>query len=455
MDLVYPFLTNQSKLNLNQINITKNNANINPFLKDSFLEYKKFFINTNTEIYVKDIDKNIVKNRLLEFYQELIDDKADESYNFIKSLDFVNKAYEMTVKGHEMFKFFVYYDDLDYISKILHLFDIFTNFIFNVPEKKKLVQDRILKSYGIMSNENIDKYTFNIYIYPNNIPRKLADKIYSCDHLKTYKTTNTAFTTSGVTGFDMVLTKKEELSKLLLHELIHLFKLDGTFKKITNILNNTREQMPFQDECGEMECIAESLSNIFNCMNVTLIVSKANNLNEQQELNLLNMLIHIEKEYSIFIVSKILKYFNIDPMTLFDYNNKKIELVSPINLYYIFRSVIFFDFDLFFQENNINMINKNILEINDNIYKQLKKYIYNNIKPYKNKLLKIYNSFEIQSNLSTSYIILDIDFDKVKLNNIIIRNEKNINQNGGYKNIYYQKYIKYKLKYINLSSNYF
>ncbi|ARF08419.1 hypothetical protein Catovirus_1_469 [Catovirus CTV1] len=431
MEHITEFITEKSKENIKQLQYNKPSNKLNEFVKNCYIEYSKVFNHTKTELEIKKIDEKYVRKSLEEFYKDLIDNNANQNYDFFKESN-NDEVYEISVKGNEKFKFFAYTKDLPFIKKTLHLFNVFSEFIETVPEKKILVSKRIFQNH------------FNIYLFPNNIERKLVGPKYSPEHLDIYKKTNTAFTTSGVTGSNMIITKREEFTKLLLHELIHLYKLDGTFIENTNVLDDVREKMPFYDDCGEMECVAELLSNIFNCMNLCVIMSNKYKLNNIEQYDLLNSLLNIEKINSMFVVAKILKYFNVNPNELFDYKRPKVELVSPINLYYVLRSVLFFYFDDFIAQNNINLINKNILEINDNIYRHLEKYIKNINDSDYIKVLKQYAK-ESFGNLNVSYIALDIDLNNIEFDKYI--------QKGGSKKDYLDKYIKYKSKYLALKKS--
>ena len=473
---VNKYLTNNSKKNSLELDDLIIDDILNDYLIGAFQIYKKIFNQTKTKIHLqKNIMNTQYKKILLDFYNGLIDN-IDSDYDFYNDLTKVEYVFEIYIDGLEMFKFYVFDNDIDYVSKILHLFNVFTNYIFSEPSKKENLLKRLIRSSNPtkINSDNIDRYLFNIYIFPNNIKRKLAGQSYIPKHLNIYKKTNTAFTTSGVTSVDMILTKKEELSKLLLHELIHLYKLDGNHHYETSFLEQIKQKMPFSDNNSERESVAELMSNIYNCMNLCLIISKDHNLNEDQENNLLNILINMEKEYSVAVVSKILKYFNVQPNELFDYNKNKVELVSPINLYYIFRSVLYFRLNDFLQSKNL--VKKNILEINENIYSDLEQYAFESKKSiFMEKLYYYYKKSDLKSNPSVSYITLDIDFDKVRFDiefksydnqNIFLdKFLKDVQQLNYYNkkndeyiiiggNInYYYKYLKYKIKYLRLFNN--
>ncbi len=418
MNYINHYITDNSKKILKFLNLKNDRIHTNKLLITSFQYYKKYFLKTKTNIHVT-IVKNDIKDKMINFYHNFIDENVSNN-NFINDVNSLKNVYEGYIEDNEIFKFYLYHNDINYITKIVHLFNIFTSCAFGNQEKRLQFFNSFLKYTNIITNNKLNYKSFPVYIYPNNIKRNLISSSFKKQHLNMYKMENTAFTTSGVTstGSYVYFTKKQELSKLQLHELIHLYKLDGSYMKSNDYLDNIRSNMPFQDNNEEIESTAEFLSNIYNCMNLCLVISKEHNLNEQEEIDLLEQLIHIEKEYSFYAVAKILKYFNVKPNDLFNYQNNKIELVSPINLYYIIRSIIYYYYDDLFINDNFNL-KYQVLEFNVNIFKELQKHISNiDNSSYFDKINYYYYSDVISSDNSISYICLDINFDNINFENI-------------------------------------
>lgn len=333
---------------------------------------------------------NIMKDKLIEYYKLLVDENIDHKYDYMKELNKIKHIIKCTIYGLDNFVFYFYISDrkLD-ISFIMRIFYTFHNHIIFI--KPTVIRNRLINNEKMI-----------IHIFPNDIRRELISQSYDVNHIIKYKQTNKAFTTSGMTSINaMLITKKEELVKLFLHELIHLYKLDGNQESETRILENIKQKMPFQDHNSERECVAEALSNIYNCMFITI---QLNMHIIHDESKMLNRLLCIEREYSIYLVAKILRYFNVKPHELFDYGQTKKELNSPINLYCVFRSIILCNMNLIMS----NRTNKCILDIDKQIYVEL---INTDISYFMNKLNAYYNNIDFDD-LSVSYTCLDLNIQK-------------------------------------------
>lgn len=373
----------------------------------------------NNYIYKLTDDINNIKEVLDSYYMNLIDNKYDETYDFKKELCKVKKIYRFSIKNMEFFDIYILYDNLDYCLNIIKIIDVFSRHVLD-GDKEKI---RIVKS------RMGDRKKFPIFIFPNDIKRNLADKTFSNDHLDFYKKTNQAFTTSGMTGNFMVITKKEELIKLLLHELIHFYKLDGTINKTKSMLDKWRNCMPFNDNNGEEECIAELLSNIYNSMFVSIITSRD-----------LGDIIYAEQKYSHYVIAKILLYFNLKPKDIFNATKKKVNLVSPINLYHIFKSIIFDNLNILLECNT----SMNIFNISKQVYKLINKKMPQIAGRFIDDIDKQYDYIQkhnAMDSTNVSYIKHDINLEET-----LIRNK--IQKGGSGHEIYYDKYLKYKKKYL-------
>lgn len=383
-------------------------------------DLKRIYMDSEN-IYVYKLIENIedIKEILDSYYINLIDDRYDKTFNFKKELNKVNNIYRFSIKNIEFFDIYILYDDLNYCFNIIKIIDVFSRHILNGDKEKiKIVKSRL----G-------DRKKFPIFIFPNNIKRNLAGKFFSENHLDFYKKTNQAFTTSGMTGDYMVITKKEELIKLLLHELIHFYKLDGTIDKHGSSLGKWRNNMPFNDYNGEEECIAELLSNIYNSMFVSIIT-----------LRDLKDLIYDEQQYSHYVIAKILLYFRLKPKNIFESTKKKVDLVSPINLYHIFKSIVFDNIYILLECNT----KTNIFNISKYVYKYIHKKMPYLMQKFINDIDGQYNYVQKNYaviNTNVSYIKHDIDLERISIKN-------KIQKGGSYSEVYRDKYLKYKKKYI-------
>jgi hypothetical protein len=420
----------------NQFNLYDELLNISDKYNFDYLEkYFKIYSdvfnktnNNNIEIIKIDNKQDIknIKNTLLNYYKRIIDDNINEKYDFYQELEKVDKYYECKIMedGYN-YTLYILDNNKEYCEKLCFIFCVFINYI------------KLNKTYFDNFNKKIFRYmnnqTFPIYLFPNNLERKVNDVKYNCDN---YKITNGAFTTSGVTvyGIHSINTKREELAKLLIHEMSHLYHIEGSYNH-ENTLDDIKKNMPFQDDNTDSECLAELLAVIFNCMNNSLFLEKE----YQKSFELFKKMLIIELNYSCYICNKILKYFNINNKELFNYKKEKISIISPINLYYFLKTIIFINFNFLIN----NTLKDNMLIFNKKIFKKISQII----KMSQNTFINILNKYnsDLKENKHMSYICLDLDLKKIEL--------KKDNQKGGYFNSkinskYYKKYIKYKNKYL-------
>ena len=381
--------------------------------------YKKIFTETKTNIIIKSriLNLDILKN----FYHEFV---TNENTIYIDNINKINleNTYNVVIENNNYFEFYLFNSDINYFSKLLHVINVFTIFVTQHV------------------NFKIDK-PVKIYIYINEEKRQLISSRHIDENYEYYLQNNTAFTTSGATnGLNntqsfVYATKEEEIIKLLFHELAHLFKLDKN--NFTNIMSDVVNKMPFKKIGYENEVVAELLSNIYNIINICIYVSIDNKLSERQEIRLLNCLLNFEKEYSIYVTAKILKYFNVPINELFDAKHK-INIEAGINFYYVIKSIMYENLNLF-----QNYFQNNIIKLDESVYPELVEII-KNIKnsKYINKLNYYYQNINTNDNYSVSYILFDINLNKIDFANISIIEPD-----------YKQKYEKYKNKYETLKNN--
>jgi hypothetical protein len=110
------------------------------------------------------------------------------------------------------------------------------------------------------------------------------------------------FTVSGMTRKfqkEIYVTRKEELLKLLIHELIHYLDVDEELfgNPITLPWN-------INSECHTNEAYTETLSIIFHTMYMSAYFAKGLSIDEQ--FTFFIQLIHLELSYSYYLSSKIL-----------------------------------------------------------------------------------------------------------------------------------------------------
>jgi hypothetical protein len=134
---------------------------------------------------------------------------------------------------------------------------------------------------------------------------------------------------------DIILYRKEEILKVLIHELIHSNLID---QKIiySNKIKNFSNMFCVKYNILLNEAFTESFATLINIFYIHII----NNLDK----NVLNTMFNNELRYSIYICSKIIKYYNIKKIEdiIKDKNNCTNNFPQKTNVfaYYILKNIL-------------------------------------------------------------------------------------------------------------------
>jgi hypothetical protein len=243
----------------------------------------------------------------------------------------------------------------------------------------------------------------NIYVCLDNNRRNLSfPKHYNNynDIFEHLHRLSSAFGISGVTQRSekkIILTKSEEIIKLLYHELAHFVGLD---ERLIGIKSNLYLDID-KTYLNISESYIELLSVILNSMYQTIHIS---GIIKMDRYLLLEKILQIEFYYSIFLSSIILKFYGYNKDTFrnfFQRHNKKNNSPIPIWEYIILRSQLFCNINKIsiLIKNNWKVINPHIVvkmaEIDDN---------------FLDKLSVLMDSQSL-SNISISYMMVDLNWN--------------------------------------------
>lgn len=386
----------QEKLRkLNKIKLPKLNNYNQQDLKYLFLFFKKYYKKPINFNFVKTIDKTFPKNYLsyiggeITLKNELIDQET--SYSFL---------------DHDI-KYYHRKNDISY---------------------HQLLNQRIYTLFSIYQKNK----KLNLTVVTNDKSRVLNKKRSNNIKidLSLMKKKGTANISSGVTTHEgkMVISRKEELPKLLVHELIHFLGLDGNFFNLHNHeLFHSKEKFTnyniisfcVQKNISSFvyESYTEFLSNILNCLFVALEIPGGN-------FRVMIETLELERIYSIYQTAKLLYYFGFN-----DFNSFFVDCKDKINSknrrfftdtlyldYTIIRSIMFFSFQEVLE---IMEIKNNLLEIKNkknNFYNKLQ-IIVNNTLYGNRKYAELLDYFLGQmpkiNDLDIGYTCIDIDPNKI------------------------------------------
>lgn len=246
-----------------------------------------------------------------------------------------------------------------------------------------------------------DGLTINICL--DNNKRDIIGKEITRESFDTHKKKSVAFNVSGLTNRSeklIILTKKEEIIKLLFHELIHYVGLD----RVLVDLNYQVEWNISDPQVNISEAYTEYCSIILNCIFSSIIIGANEKINF---MSLINFLLHLEFEYSLYLTASILKLYGYDDHTYQEFfsHRKSTPMYSPICTweYVILRTMLYLNSEKIDNMSSLklNTQTKNIiLDIFDNDIKRL-------IEQLKNRM---YHS-QISSNIA--YTCIELDWNKI------------------------------------------
>ena len=237
------------------------------------------------------------------------------------------------------------------------------------------IRDDIIKnikySYKIVYNNNIlyyysktktlDKYIIYIFQIINTLRilfnRNKSDNIQIVRYFKTnnrklFPDTDKILSpneiNSGLTilsnnhdhNGEIILFRKEEILKVLIHELIHSNLIDNKLIFSQNV-KNFSDKFCVNYNILLNEAYTEAIANILNIFFIN-IISKKSKKN-------LDVMFQNELKYSIYIYSKIMKYYNIDDINTVIKNDDKCKAIfqqkTNVFSYYFLKFILLLHLD--------------------------------------------------------------------------------------------------------------
>lgn len=258
---------------------------------------------------------------------------------------------------------------------------------FSKEKNKKKIIKLILKRVLFMYNITNKFININLIIY--DTPYK---KRFNCSNHKNCDKLNTINVNSGFSYTNnIVIFRKEELLKLVIHEMIHALDVDVKYENKKN-----------KDELLDMFCIDKTnvlinesyVETWATILNIFMVLYEKNIL----KLDLFKKYIKDEEIFGLYQSSKLCKYYNINKFDLiYKINNIcKIKMEDNVNIfsYHIIKTV------------NLSNINEFI-----KIFRH-KKYIMNKTYNYKDYIMFIIKYFKtIDKTMNSTIENLDNNYN--------------------------------------------
>lgn len=361
--------------------------------------YKKILL-PNGAINIKKID---ILNHKNQFIQEdsFISNKIK---NCIKKYD---KCYQINISDN-FNKLSYPYESNKYMPKIT-VYYLDNKLVKDIDIKKKIKPslNRIYFISNIYSKYSKDNTPLYCWLCPVK-NKKLIPINTQAKHLQSVEIIGPNNVNSGLSIPDLrhiKIWRDEELNKVLVHELIHSYKLDKSIYEYDNTNNHIRNNINIDKytDINVNEAYTETLSVILNSIFILVDKEKYNSKSKRKTKRNTNTysykqfqdILSDEIDFSLLQSAKVLKYNGYNNINeLFDFNDNFWKQKTNVLSYYIIKSALLFsldDFIKFLKTTNRLIVDKsNINDFNKLLVRSLKnkkyiKQVNHYIKTLKNK----------------------------------------------------------------------
>jgi hypothetical protein len=247
---------------------------------------------------------------------------------------------------------------------------IFIHFIlFESPVRKKYDEYaqlilRVLFTLNHFSHKNCAKSKeFHIYIYMTPFMKFLpltevigASSVNTGVNKKDWKCSNHEEVN------EIVIFRKEDWFKVLIHESIHSFRLDFTHAAKKEI----RDLFPVNSEVNLFEAYTEFWAKMINMLICSIFLEKRNNFDKVMEI--MNLLIQTDIKFSLFQVIKVLRFMDLTYIDLVNRRNiERYREETNVFSYFVLNLCLMTHYNLFIEcckKNSHNILNFNEEKIN-------------------------------------------------------------------------------------------
>lgn len=205
--------------------------------------------------------------------------------------------------------------------------------------------------------------TINIYLYLTSLLKQLpSSNIYTLDE----NNVNTAFTTTCPSDSEIVVFRKEEWFKVLIHESFHNFGLDFSMMNNENVNRCILDIFDVKSNVNPYEAYTEFWAEIINVLFCSFFESK-DKTDIHGFLSSVEFYINFERTYSFFQMVKTLQFMGLTYREL--YSKTEYAKLHRENLYkentnvlayYILKTILLNNFQGF-----LNWCNKNNFSLLD------------------------------------------------------------------------------------------
>lgn len=339
---------------------------------NNFDNYNNFYNWYRVNFKTFDIKKILLKynhiNKYKQYYEILYNPIEDriELHNLIYNNSFISLDIIHHIESSELFRTKYIYEDKNNYNNIkltLYEFNQITHYDEDINEIINIIllTTKLFKINNRTININLILSEQKKYLYPNQ-------EYISTDNVNSGATTTYLHYSNND---NIIIWRKEEYIKVLIHELIHLygvdFHSDDTISNKITPLFNSRITLFDNNKDAYSESYVESLAIIIN----SVVKSVINDTNFDE-------IITYEILFGYFQVSKILYHMNKN--IVFNIDTKiNLKQLTSVASYYFIKLMFLSNLDIFLEYLNNNSF---FIKQNENRFISLyKQSLYNYLKP--------------------------------------------------------------------------
>ena len=299
------------------------------------------FINKNYKHIEKKIEENKIFDKINKPLMWHSNFFPENIKNYIENKESTMINYTIAIDSRTFSLYFYIYNDDEILNNI-------DNYVKNV-----FIWLYIANQY---INNNCSNFT-NIYIYLTPFEKKLPNKPnITLDH----NNVNTAFTMSGCNKKgEIIIYRKEEWFKVLIHECFHSFDFDFSTSSIEKIKYKIKKQFNVKSDLLIYESYCEVWARIINCLIIAFgCLNNKKNIKKYMELS--NIFLQFERIYSLQQCNNVLNYMNHSYRDLLIKGNNNYNENSNVFCYYVIGAILMSDYYQFIEwcyKNNEYFIN--------------------------------------------------------------------------------------------------
>ena len=376
------------------------------FIKQNYKHLLKYTFDEKTNNILKELYE-IIGISFSKFNNTLQILLNDENNKFIKQETYSGKsniAYPLQFEKYDFPSQIITYIENEILKQKRYTFlikgrkiNVYIGYEVNSNVNFQFIIEKILIWINILTYYSSHKCSqeLSIYLYLTSLKKELPNNGEIIDWINV----NTAFTRSCRPTSEIVIYRKEEWFKVLIHETFHCFGLDFSHMNKTNEIIQRHMDNIFNVDVQILlyETYTELWAEILNEMIFIYIDNPVLRTNYNQYVKILEQIVNYQRLHCVLITNKILSFYNTNYYDIINMTKKSNYNENTFTFsYYVIKMLLFIHFKemiVFCKKNNIT----NILQFTHTLQ---------NVENFCIFIKQIYKSKEVLqliSNVNTNY----------------------------------------------------